>query len=658
MDENANEPALERARASIAAGAWAEAYELLSTADAAGELDADTLAVLAEAAYVAGRPDVSIDTWERIHLAAARTGDAIAAANSAVRVSLLLLDARMTTQIRGWTRRAERYLEGLPEGPIHGGLAVIEAFRALWSGELEVALAASQRAVELGVRFDDPMVVAFGRLGEARTLILRGEIDEGMPLLDEAGLAAVSGELEPFFAAALYCSVVCALQGLTDYERAEDWTDAMERWRLRHGVGSAHGVCRVHRAEILRLRGAWADAEEEARIASEEARVYLRGEVGWPLAELGQIRLRRGDVAGAERAFLESHELGWDPQPGLAQVLLSRGDVPGAAASIRESLEHPSDIPSAELPPRTELRRVPLLAAQVEIALAGGEVERAGDAAGELEAIAAAFGTTALRAMASMAAGSVMLAQGDLDRARAKLKESVALWGVLNAPYEVARARMVLAEVYRAAGNREHLFLELNAARTAFERLGARLDARRAGRVAEASGLSAEPTGTKVFMFTDIVSSTPLVEAIGDEAWADVIQWHDQALRQLFAAHQGQEVDHAGDGFFVVFDDAGVALHCAEAIQRGLAEHRKNHGFAPQVRIGMHAAKAHQAAGTYRGKGVHQAARISALAEGGEIVASRETLEAAGYPVLDAETRTVQLRGISGPVEVVTVDWR
>jgi class 3 adenylate cyclase len=648
---------LEQARAAVAAGAWAEAYDLLSAADAEQPLDAETLPMLADAAYVAGHPEISLEAWERVHVAASRRGDPFAAALAAVRVCLYLLDARMTSQIRGWVRRAERLLEGQPETPIHGGLAVVETFRALWSGEVDAALESARKAVELGSRFDDPMIISFGRLGEARALILLGHVDEGVLLLDEAAVAAVAGELDPFFAASLYCSVVCALQGLTDYERAEDWTEAMERWRSRHGIGSANGVCRVHRAQILRLRGECREAEEEAQIACVESRTFVRGELGWPLTELGQIRLRLGNLAGAEEAFLEAYEMGWDPQPGLALLRLARGDIEGAAASIRDALDHPSDHASAELPPHTELRRAPLLAAQVEIAIAAGDAPRADWAATELEGVAESFGTKALRAGAAVARGSVLLGQADLDGARSSLRDGVSLWGMLNAPYEVARARMVLAEAYRAAGNREHMLLELNAARSAFERLGAQLDARRAVETAERAGIPTAAAESKTFMFTDIVKSTSLVEAMGDEAWADLVRWHDQTLRALFARHDGQEIDHAGDGFFVAFEDAGVALHCAEAIQRELAEHRRNHGFAPQVRIGLHASEARRVGGSFKGRGVHLAARIAAQAEGGEILASRETLEAAGHAAPASASRTVSLRGISSPVEVVAVDW-
>lgn len=159
----------------------------------------------------------------------------------------------------------------------------------------------------------------------------------------------------------------------------------------------------------------------------------------------------------------------------------------------------------------------------------------------------------------------------------------------------------------------------------------------------------------KTFMFTDIVKSTNLVEAIGDEAWETLLHWHDETLRSLFVAHHGEEVASTGDGFFVGFDGPDAAIECAVAIQRTLAEHRRAHGFAPQVRIGVHASPATQVEHNFRGKGVHEAARIAALAEGGEILASKET---AGSRVAASEPRTVALKGILEPVEIVTIEWR
>jgi class 3 adenylate cyclase len=169
-------------------------------------------------------------------------------------------------------------------------------------------------------------------------------------------------------------------------------------------------------------------------------------------------------------------------------------------------------------------------------------------------------------------------------------------------------------------------------------------------------GKSAPRRVEKTFMFTDIVKSTNLVEALGDEAWQGVLRWHDETLRSLFAAHKGEEVTATGDGFFVGFDSPEEALACAVAIQRKLAEHRQTQGFAPQVRIGVHAAGATQVGRNFTGKGVHEAARIAQLAEGGQILTTRSTASDSRFPW--SEPREVRARGISEPIEVVTVDWR
>ena len=226
-------------------------------------------------------------------------------------------------------------------------------------------------------------------------------------------MAVTSGDLDPLSTGVVYCELVCALQGLAQYDMAEEWTEAMERWTRTNAIGSLHGRCRVHRAEILRLRGQCHEAEAEALQACEELSPYLRRELGWPLTELGRIRLRTGDIAGADEALLAAHRAGWDPQPGLAQVLLARGEVAAAAAAIADALERPTWVPSKELPPATDLRRAPLLEAQVEIAVAAGDVHAAKAAAEELAAIAIRFRSKALAASAANARARVQLAEGD-----------------------------------------------------------------------------------------------------------------------------------------------------------------------------------------------------------------------------------------------------
>lgn len=244
------------------------------------------------------------------------------------------------------------------------------------------------------------------------------------------------------------------LQGLAQYDLAEEWTEAMERWRHGNGIGSIHGRCLVHRAEILRLRGASAEAERVALAACAELRPYLRREFGWPLTELGRVRFQMGDLHGAEEAFLAARQAGWDPEPGLALVRLAQGDVALAAASIRDALEHPPAVPSKELPPNTDLRRAPLLAALVEIDVAAGDLVAARDAADELARVATSFESRALAASAAMADGRVRVAAGEVVGARHAFQTAVQLWSLVGAPHEVALARAGLAHAHPAAGAR------------------------------------------------------------------------------------------------------------------------------------------------------------------------------------------------------------
>ena len=350
----------------------------------------------------------------------------------------LLFDTALMAPVRGWLARAERLLEGRGETPAHAWLAVVRAYERMLTGDLPGARQWARRAIEVGSTCD-PAACAIGRVAEARLLILDGDVQQGLALLDEAGVATVSGELDALSTGVVYCELVCALQGLALYDVAEQWTEAMERWCETNAIGSLHGRCRVHRAEILRLRGSCHEAQSQALMACEELRPYLRRELGWPLNELGRIRLHQGDIAGAEEALLAAHRAGWDPQPGLALVRLAQGDVAAAAASIRDALEHPLRVPSKERPPNTDLQRAPLLEAQVEIAIAAGDIDRARSAADELDLVAARFESKALVAGAAHARGRVRLADGDAAGAEQSLSEAVRLWNEVGAPYEAAR---------------------------------------------------------------------------------------------------------------------------------------------------------------------------------------------------------------------------
>jgi tetratricopeptide (TPR) repeat protein len=444
---------VQRARAVASRGGWHEAYDLLREADSGRLLGTNELPLLAEVAYAAGHLDVTIEVWERAYAEGVRSGDVVAAAGAAARVAMhLLFDTALMAPVRGWLTRAERLLEGQDDTPVHAWVAVVRSYERLLVGDFEKARGWATRAIDIGSR-RDPAAAAIGRVAVARSLILAGEVQQGLVLLEEAAVATVSGELDPLSTGVVYCEVVCALQGVAQYDRAEEWTDAMERWRPARAIGSVHGRCRVHRAEILRLRGSCDEAEREALAACEELRPYLRRELGWPLCELGRIRLVKGDVAGAEEAFLAAQEAGWDPQPGLSLVRLAQGDVAAAAASIREALEHPSNVPSKELPANTELRRAPLLEAAVEIEIAAGDLGRARSAADELEQVATRFASKALVASAALAQGRVRLAAGDTAAGERQLEVAARLWQQVGAPYESSLARKAQDHAGRAGGS-------------------------------------------------------------------------------------------------------------------------------------------------------------------------------------------------------------
>ncbi len=473
MSDDADGGIVERAREAATRGDWRHAFDLLVEADANGLLAPADLPVLGEVAYAAGHLDVAIETWERAHAACIQAADQVAAGGAAVRVAMhLLFDTALMAPVRGWLARAERLLEGAGETPAHAWFGVVRAYERMLSGDVPGARLWARRAIEVGSTCD-PAACAIGRIAEARLLILDGDVQQGLALLDEAGVATVSGELDALSTGVVYCELVCALQGLARYDEAEQWTEAMERWCETNAIGSLHGRCRVHRAEILRLRGSCDEAQRQALMACEELRPYVRRELGWPLNELGRIRLHQGDLAGAEEALLAAHRAGWDPQPALALVRLARGDVAAAAASIRDAIEHPSRVPSKERPPNSDLQRAPLLEAQVEIAIASGDIDRARSAAEELELVATRFESKALVAGAAHARGRVRLADGDAAGAERSLSDAVRLWNEVGAPYEAALARLGLADAHHASGSEQRADLERQAARTILETIEA-----------------------------------------------------------------------------------------------------------------------------------------------------------------------------------------
>ncbi len=639
---------LEAGRQAAARRDWPAAYEALSRADAARPLDPDDLELLAKAAWWRGHSDESIAAREREYAAYVERGDAVRAALAA-----LVLRRQYTTKLspsvaQGWLSRAERLLEGQDDPLANGYLAIARAENARDAGDFDGAIAHVDRAVELAAAAGDRNLHGWSVMRRGEVLFASGATEEGWKLLEEVAVAAVGGELGSYTTGAVFCNVITTCRDLADYGRGKEWADAAKRWCERQAISGFPGVCRIRRAEIMRLLGTWREAEAEVLQACEELPEFSPYFASEAYHELGEVRLRTGDLPGAEEAFRQARALGADPQPGSALLQLAQGKADSAWASIRRSLdEHPD-----------RLERARLLPALAEISYARGDPAGAEEAAAELEATAAEFSTAALAANADLARGVALLLGGDDRAAIRSFRGALQRWREIDAPYETARSTWLLSDALAAGGDAEGAALELETARLTFERLGAELDERRAAaRLAELRPAAGPQVAQRTLVFTDIVGSTALLEAIGDEAWGDLRRWHDETLRRCVAEHGGEEVDHTGDGFFVAFPKASAAISCARDIQRILAEHRRGHGFAPQVRIGVHAADASRIGGKYTGRGVHTAARIGAVAGAGEIVASATTVaELDGIDVGDR--RVVELKGIAEPVEVVSIAWR
>ena len=615
-------------------GAWEDAYTLLKEGEQNGRLAPSDFEHLAEAAILSGHPDRYNGYLERAYAAHLEAGGRLRAGYVAIYLAHNYETRLQKAIAAGWLSRAARLLEEEPEAAEHGHLELQRSLLAWKKQDFEAALEHARQAEEIGRRHGDRGLEIRGIQRRGIALIEMGRLEEGRGLLDEASAAAVGGELDAFSTVSVYCNTIGTCRDLADYGRAGEWTETAVAWCDAQSASAFPGMCRVNRAEVMRVQGQWDAAEEHASLACEELREWNPRVAGAAFYELGEIRLRKGDLAGAEKAFRDADEFGRDPQPGLSLLRLAEGRTEAALASIGHALSEAT----------SPLSRSRFLPAKVEIAIAAGDVDGAEGAAAELGEIAVTYGTSALEATATTLRGMVQLARED-EAAVGTLRRAVRLWQEVGAPYETAKARVRLAIAYRARGDEDNARDELEGAVKLFERLGAARDTRQAEELR-----TGRPRRT--FMFTDIVDSTRLTAALGEDKWQRVLEKHDETLRAAFARHSGAVVKHTGDGFFVAFEDAAAAVAAAIEIQQSLQEQ----GIAPDVRIGLHTGEAKSASGDYSGSEVNEASRIAALGGAGEIVASKESLD--GVAARVSEPRRETLKGFSEPVEVVSIDWR
>jgi tetratricopeptide (TPR) repeat protein len=465
VETPAPDDVLDVGRTAFARHAWRQAFETLHHANQEQPLAVEDIERLAESAWWIGHIDECIAARERAYAIYMDQRKPQSAAAVAVRLAEDFYRRQAKSLGNGWVKRAERLLQDVPECVVHGELLRLHAVLALdGEGDVEKALGLARRTLDLATRFHNHDLQALALHDIGRMLVSKGDLAQGMALIDEAMAAAVGGELGPEVTGRIYCNMMGTCEKLADYQRAAEWSEAAHRWCEQHTESGFPGICRVHRAELMRLRGAWTNAETEALRAAQELQGFYHIAAGEAFYEIGEIRLRMGDLKRAEEVFQQAHELGREPVPGLALLRLAEGKVDAARVLIDRAVADRAE---------GSLERARLLPARVQIALAKDELDLARRAATELDGIAAAYGSPALHASAAQAQGAVLLAEGSGDRAVPTLRRACKLWQEIQLPYETATARLLLAQAYRATGAAEDAELELRAATSAFKSLGA-----------------------------------------------------------------------------------------------------------------------------------------------------------------------------------------
>ena len=477
--EAASGPALERGRAYVEQGAWVDAFAALSEADEASPLEPADLELLARAAYMLGSDDDYLRTLERAHYGYLDAEDGPRAARCTWWIGLCLLMLGESAPAQGWFARGDRLLERAQSDCVDRGyLLLAHMLRCFADDDFQGAHDLAGEAIEIGQRFDDGDLVALGVMDQGHALLELGRTAEGLRLIDESMVAVTGGKLSPIVAGILYCNTIAVCRGAHELRRAREWTAALTAWCERQPDMVAHtGVCLVHRAEIMQLQGHWDQAFEEARRVS-VAGVLNRRASSAALYVQGELHRLRGEFDAAEEAYRLATRQGSAAQSGIALLRLAQGKLDAALAAIRRVSEE-TDAP---------LDRTVLLPAHVEIALAAGELEEAARAADELAAIASIQGSESLDALSAYARGAVALARGEAAEALTSLRESSRVWLGLEAPYEEARARVLVGLACRELGDHDGAALELDAARTAFDELGARPDLARVAALAGSQG--------------------------------------------------------------------------------------------------------------------------------------------------------------------------
>lgn len=473
--------ALLQGRESYRAQAWGDAFSQLSAADRESPLDPEDLLRLATAAHLIGKEADGVGILARAHQRFANAGDPCQAARCAFWLALGLTLNGEFAQSGGWLSRARRLLEDHAECVEQGYLLLPVAIQAAMRGDTGPAYGNFVQVAAIARQFADTDLATFALMGQGRVLIQRGETEIGLSLLDEAMIAVTAGEVSPMVAGGVYCAVIEACSEIFDLRRAHEWTSALERWcGSQPDAIPYRGHCLLRRAEMLQLQGDWSGALDQALQARERFSQPPTPGLGAALYRMAEIHRLRGEFVEAEESYLLAGGRERIPRPGMAQLRLAQGRIDSAYAAIRQVVEEV----------RQPGIRAHALETLVEIALAANDVRAARAAADELSEIAGRLQAPFLKAVAARADGQVLLAERDVRGALAALRLSLSMWLEIEAPYESARVRLLIALACRKQGDDLTANVELDAARAVFEQLGAVPDVARVEALSQQAGCS------------------------------------------------------------------------------------------------------------------------------------------------------------------------